>query len=124
MSGEIAGYKPYRAPLRKSEDLAAQPQTMEVFPPPHGPAPSSPAGGGRRTHRRKTPPSESPAHLNPTGPTSLVEGFSFFLFFFWRQISIGYFPGFGDLTEGARQEFRDSRGVKAHLYARAPPPLG
>lgn len=46
------------------------------------------------------------------------------IFFFWRQISIGYFPGFGDLTEGARQEFRDSRGVKAHLYARAPPPLG
>lgn len=99
MSGEIAGYKPHRAPLRKSEDLAAQPQTMEVFPPPHGPAPSSPAGGGRRTHRRKTPPSESPAHLNPTGPTSLVEGFSFFLFFFGAKSLLVIFPGLGILLK-------------------------
>lgn len=45
------------------------------------------------------------------------------LFFFWRQISIGYFLRlFGHLIEAASQECGQSRGVRARRRARAPPP--
>lgn len=65
-------------------------------------------------------PREAPPP-DPTGPASLAQGFSGF----WRQISIGYFPLlFGDATGGVRHECGDSRGIKAHRRARAPPPRG
>lgn len=89
---------------------AAQPQTMEfsrlLRTPPPAPEPAEESKRSRAWPRPlKAPPPQ------PTGPASLPRAKVFF-FFFWRQISVTYFPGLsGDTTGGASQECGDSRGI-------------
>lgn len=94
-----------------------QPQTMEFSRLLRAPPPApKPAGGSERTSARPRPRETPPIPIHRSGLLPRA------VFFFWRQISVGYFPDvFGDPTGGARQECGDSRDVKVHCRAGAPP---
>lgn len=111
-----------RAPPRKSEGQG-EPHGPKQWSFPASSGARPPPRGGRRaaSSRAHDPAPGRPRPLRPTGPASLlVQGFFFFPFFFWRQISVGCFPElFEDPIGGPG--VGGHQGVRAHCHAGAPP---